>query len=108
MYVTGNAEDTVAVFSRNSSTGTLTFVEVEKDGFAGVDGLDAVFRTTVSPDGNHVYATGWSDDAVAVFSRNCSTGALTFIEVIKNEAFYPALKSAHCSNTFCAPYFRRS
>ena len=38
-YVTGNGDDAVAVFSRASSTGALTFVEVQKDGVNGVDGL---------------------------------------------------------------------
>jgi len=34
----------VAVFSRNSTTGVLTFVEVHKDGAGGVDGLEAPSR----------------------------------------------------------------
>ena len=41
-YVTGNGDDAVSgVFSRASSTGALTFVEVQKDGVNGVDGLAA-------------------------------------------------------------------
>ena len=38
----------------------------------------------VSPDGNHVYAAGQLDDAVAVFSRDADTGELTFLEVRKD------------------------
>jgi 6-phosphogluconolactonase (cycloisomerase 2 family) len=98
----------VAVFTRNSSTGALAFVEVHKDGASGVDGLNGADSVTVSPDGSHVYvAAGSSDNSVAVFSRNSSTGALTFVEFIKDTHVYPALKTAHCSNTFCTPYFRR-
>ena len=37
-YVTGNGDDAVAVFSRASSTGALTFVEVQKDDVYGVYG----------------------------------------------------------------------
>ena len=33
-----------------------------------------------SPDGAFVYVTGFADDDVAVFSRNPSTGKLTFVE----------------------------
>ena len=79
VYTTGNTDDAVAVFSRSSTTGVLTFVEVHKDGVGGVDGLDGAFPVSVSPDGNHVYVGGDTDDAVAVFSRASTTGALTFV-----------------------------
>jgi 6-phosphogluconolactonase (cycloisomerase 2 family) len=58
----------------------LEFVEAEFDGVGGVDGLDAAYGVTVSPDGAHVYAAGRYDDAVAVFERDGLTGALTFVE----------------------------
>ena len=62
------------------STGELTFVEVHKDD--GQDGsigrLDGATSVVVSPDNNHLYVAASSDDAVTVFSRNTSTGALTF------------------------------
>ena len=58
----------MAVFSRNSTTGALTFVEVQKDGVGGVDGLNGARSVTVSPDGSHLYAAGLLDHAVAVFS----------------------------------------
>jgi uncharacterized repeat protein (TIGR01451 family) len=70
----------VAVFSRSSTTGALTFMEVQKDGVGGVDGLFAAASVAVSPDGKHVYTASIGDDAVAVFSRNSTTGALTFVE----------------------------
>jgi 6-phosphogluconolactonase (cycloisomerase 2 family) len=84
LYATSASDDAVAVFSRNSASGTLTFVEVQKDGVGVVDGLDAAVSVTVSPDGKHLYAAGSSDNAVAVFSRNGTTGALTFVEVHKD------------------------
>ncbi len=40
-------------------------------------GLDAANSVAVSPDGKSVYATSYSDDAIARFDRNASTGALT-------------------------------
>ncbi len=84
LYATSQLDDAVAVFSRNSTMGALTFVEVQRDGVGGVDGLDFARSVTVSPDGKHVYAAGAGDDAVAVFSRNTTTGALTFVEVQKD------------------------
>jgi 6-phosphogluconolactonase (cycloisomerase 2 family) len=36
----------------------------------------------ISPDGKHVYATGSDDLAMAIFSRNPDTGALTFVEAV--------------------------
>ena len=84
LYAAGKDDHAVAVFSRNATTGALTFVEIQKDGVGGVDGLRDVLSVTLSPDGKHLYAAGPSDDAVAVFSRNSTTGALTFVEVHKD------------------------
>ena len=81
LYSAAFTDDAVAVFSRDSTTGALTFVEVQKDGLGGVDGLDSARSVTVSPDGNHLYAASQTDSAVAVFSRDSTTGALTFVEV---------------------------
>ncbi len=84
VYVAGSSDNAVAVFNRNTSTGALTFVEVQKDGVGGVDGLFTANTVAVSSDGAHVYAAGYNDQAVAVFSRNTTTGALTFVEVQRN------------------------
>ena len=84
VYAVGAHSDAVSVLSRNPTTGALTVVEVLKDGVDGVDGLDAAESVAISPDGSHVYVAGLSDDAVAVFSRNPTTGALSFVEVHKD------------------------
>jgi len=74
----------VAVFARNPTSGGLTFVEAESDGQNGVDGLAFGRDIVVSPDGAHVYAAGLGDDAVAIFSRNATTGALTFLGIVQD------------------------
>jgi 6-phosphogluconolactonase (cycloisomerase 2 family) len=84
VYVTGLLDDAVATFSRNASTGALSFVEQDKDGVGGVEGLDAAAGVAASPDGAHVYVAGVNDDAVATFSRDPATGALTFVELDKD------------------------
>jgi 6-phosphogluconolactonase (cycloisomerase 2 family) len=84
VYVTGQSDDAVAAFSRDPSTGALTFVEQEKDGVGGVDGLDGAWGVASSPDGAHVYVASLGDSAVATFSRDSSSGTLTFVEQDKD------------------------
>jgi 6-phosphogluconolactonase (cycloisomerase 2 family) len=81
LYVTGSNDGAVAVLRRDATTGALSFVEAQKNGVAGVDGLAFARAVAVSPDGLHVYVAGQQDDAVAVFRRNALTGWLTFVEV---------------------------
>jgi len=81
VYVTGALDGTVAVFDRDPGTGALSFVEVERNGVGGVDGLGSAETIRLSPDGTDVYVAGPGDDAVAVFRRDPGTGALTFTEV---------------------------
>jgi 6-phosphogluconolactonase (cycloisomerase 2 family) len=84
VYVAGQRDDAIAVFSRDPATGRLAFVQQQKDGIGGVDGLDGAFAIATSPDGKHVYVASFNDDAVAVFSRDPATGGLTFIETHKD------------------------
>ncbi len=80
VYAAGFADNAIAVFERNITTGSLSFVERLKDGEGGTDGLAGASDVTVSPDGRHVYATGKKDDALVVFLRNTGTGELSFVE----------------------------
>ena len=84
VYVAGRESDAVAVFSRNSVTGDLSYVQTVKDGVAGVDGLDGVGAVAVSPDGSNVYAAAYYDDSIAVFARDPVSGQLTFIQVVQD------------------------
>ena len=67
-------------FSRDISTGSLTLVGVHKNGEEGIEGLRSVNEVVVSPDGAHVYVAGKYDDVIVIFSRDTSTGALTFLD----------------------------
>jgi len=86
VYASGYEEHEVAIFSRNQTTGALTFIEIVKDDSAGVDGLQNTANLTISPDGLHVYVTGRNDNAIAVFSRSAVTGLLTFVEIQKDDS----------------------
>jgi 6-phosphogluconolactonase (cycloisomerase 2 family) len=84
VYVAGDTSDAVAAFRRDADTGLLTFVEAEVDNESGVDGIDAPFDVAISPDGAHVYVPGAADNAIAVFERNATNGALDFVQVVRD------------------------
>jgi len=72
----------VSVFSRNVGTGMLTFLEVEVNGAGGVTDLGGAVGVAVSPDGNFVYVSAESDDAIGIFSRDTGTGLLTYVSTL--------------------------
>jgi predicted outer membrane repeat protein len=84
LYITGYQSDTVEVLKRDASTGKLTFVEKQANGVNGVDGLNGVFRATVSPDGGYLYTASYDDSAVTAFRRDASTGKLTYLTRYKD------------------------
>lgn len=84
VYAAGHTDDAVAVFSRNISTGLLTFVEAHFDTDSGVDGLDGARSLVVSPDGAYVYVGADTDDAISIFSRNATNSSLSYVGMISN------------------------
>ena len=81
IYVAGRNDNAIAVFAHDTATGGLTFVEMDRDGFAGVAGVAGAKGVAISPDGAHVYSAGSLDNAVTVFARDAQSGKLAFIEV---------------------------
>lgn len=80
LYVAAHRDDAVTWLNRDGVTGAIEPVGTVEDGVGGVDGIAGATDVIVSPDGRHVYASGEDDNAVAVFERDATTGALTFIE----------------------------
>jgi DNA-binding beta-propeller fold protein YncE len=85
VYATSRASNTVSVFGRNRSTGALTQLPAGAGCISGLPvpncangralvGPDVV---VVSPDGANVYVGSFFGNAVAVFSRDPASGALT-------------------------------
>lgn len=87
----GSAEPGVAIFRRNQTTGSLRSYYIFP--FVGDDpNFVGVFRTptvnhleggrgiAISPDGQNVYLTGFTNDRLVVASRDLNTGLLTFEE----------------------------
>lgn len=58
LYAVSLGEHALAVFQRDATSGSLGFVEVERQGIGGVQGLLAANAVAVSPDGTNVYVTG--------------------------------------------------
>ncbi len=81
LYVAGSGNDAIAIFKHDLETGHLTFVGQVKDNNAGTNGLNAVTDVAVSPDGKHVYAAAYGDNAIAAFSRSATSGSLSFVDV---------------------------
>jgi DNA-binding beta-propeller fold protein YncE len=73
----------IDVFSRDTTTGALTFTSCigQLAGCTTTTPAGAVFgaeSVVVSPDGKSVYAASYNAGAIDVFSRDTTTGALTF------------------------------
>ena len=83
LYVASAGEHAVAVFQRDQVTGSLSFMEVHRDGENGVTGLEEVFLVKLSPDGNNLYTATYAG-SVAVFQRDQATGSLTFLKAYFN------------------------
>jgi uncharacterized repeat protein (TIGR01451 family) len=84
VYVVSNNDNAIAAFSRDATSGELTYLQAYKDGEANIDGLSGVRSLTINSSGSHIYATGVSDNAIAIFSRDATTGNLTFEQVLQN------------------------
>jgi len=80
VYVTSLDDSAISVFSRDPGTGSLTFVEDQVDGMGGITGMQGTYSLMVTPDGEHVYATGSYDNAIVAFSRNTNNGRLSFVQ----------------------------
>ncbi len=84
VYVASSRSDAIAVFRRDARRGTLTQASGRAGcvaaggagGCASARALDGPNSLAISPDGRSVYATSLRSDAVAVFRRDRSTGAL--------------------------------
>ncbi|WP_427161064.1 beta-propeller fold lactonase family protein [Aliinostoc sp. HNIBRCY26] len=75
----------IGVFARDTTTGTLSLVELQEDAAAETDGIGGVKAISISPDGKFLYAAIFQDDGVAVFQRDITTGKLTFREFQQDE-----------------------
>ncbi len=83
-YVVSQTEDAITVFSRNQTSGELTFVQSVFDDVGDVVGLNETQSLAISPDGAHVYATGRTDDSISAFFRDPVTGELAIFQTLQD------------------------
>jgi 6-phosphogluconolactonase (cycloisomerase 2 family) len=84
VYVVGYDENALADFTRNASTGELTFLKGWWDGGGGVDGLQSPTSVAVHPFTNHIFVVGYGDSALAVFERDTVSGEPVYLGMEKN------------------------
>src|SRR5262249_40000774 len=65
-------------FARDPDSGRLRFVERQRDKGFGPTAL------AISPDGRHVYASGFDASAIAVYERDAESGRLRRSEVVRD------------------------
>lgn len=98
LYVAASGADGIIVFSRNATTGELTYqpvLEVTEgmplSGGGQVAGLVGPVDIQISPDGRHVYVASpgnpgdiSSRSALVIFSRDNTSGALDYVTTYSN------------------------
>ncbi len=77
IFVASIFDDALAIFNRDSLTGTLAFQGSFVDG-GSINGLNGARGVAVSPDNKQVFVTGAVDNALTIFDRDAATGVLTF------------------------------
>ncbi len=79
-YAAGRNDHSIVLFQRNSEDGTLSFDRRWRHGKGGVSGIKYISKLAFSPDGAHLYASGFGNNAIAAFERDAHSGELTFVE----------------------------
>ncbi|HTX32358.1 MAG TPA: beta-propeller fold lactonase family protein [Solirubrobacteraceae bacterium] len=82
VYATSRPDNSLGWFTRNSSTGALSLGGVLSEGENGIAGLRFAQQVTVY--GNNIYVASPDDGGIAVFSRNPTTCAPTFLELVQD------------------------
>ena len=83
LLVTAADDDSLAVFSIGAGP-SLAPAQVLTSGQGGVAGLLGAAQVVVSADGRRVFVASPDSDAIAVFSRDPASGALAFVERVRD------------------------
>ncbi|MDM8567761.1 beta-propeller fold lactonase family protein [Candidatus Halobeggiatoa sp. HSG11] len=81
LYVAGFKDNSVVVFQRNATDGTLSYQQTLSNEMEGIDGLAGALAVLAQED--YVYVAGAIDDAITIFQRDAETGLLTYQETIQ-------------------------
>ncbi len=80
VYVTGRLDHSIAIFSRDTSDGELTYQSRVRNQRNGVVGLEYPEEIAIDPEGLYVFVACYGDNAMLIFKRDAATGDLTFAE----------------------------
>ena len=78
LYASTILNKTIVHYNRDTATGLLTFAGKYYDDATNGNLLNNGVILVLSPDNRHAYVPAIADDALSVFTRNTTTGALTF------------------------------
>jgi len=76
IYTTAEIDDAIAVFAKDPTQDAIAFVDWLQNGVNGVTGLSGASSITIDKTGSFVFATGRWSNALAVFSRDDTTGLI--------------------------------
>ena len=86
VYAIGSIDNAVSHFERNALTGALVLKNVYRNS-AVITGLNTPKALILSSNGANVFVAGSDSNAIVEFSRNLTTGELTFVRsVVDNVA----------------------
>jgi uncharacterized repeat protein (TIGR01451 family) len=83
VVVTATAAHGLVVFAVDGD-GSHRFVQKRTSGSDGVSGLQGPVDVVISADGRRVFVAAAQSDAIVVFSRDAGSGALTFVERVRD------------------------
>lgn len=84
LYVAGSVESAIAVFNIDASTGLLSPASILRQGVGGVDGLNDIRDLQFSASAGHLLVAAGSNQSLAAFARNATTGALSPFALVQD------------------------
>ncbi|GAB4211669.1 MAG: hypothetical protein OHK0022_46500 [Roseiflexaceae bacterium] len=99
VYAVDRIDNAISLYSRNPATGALAYQTTYTNGQGGITAMSGPFKATVSPDGKNVYVAAATSQAVVVFNRNPTNGALTYQSNVKNGDYYSCVLPPDCGLT---------
>ncbi|MBT7651019.1 MAG: beta-propeller fold lactonase family protein, partial [Opitutae bacterium] len=78
LYVSSPEANATLCFSRDSSTGNLTYISSITDGINGVSGIKGAYYLSLSPNEENLYVSAKTDYSIAWFDRNTTSGSLNY------------------------------
>ena len=89
LFVTGFSDNTLSVWRVNAEAGTLRQTALYRDGENRIDGLNGVFDAVLSSNGELLFVTASSDNALSVWPINDVTVPLEMQTVIRVQSDMP-------------------